>query len=71
MNTTIMKMTDAYEYQSFYNLQENIEVLDCRDIEGTRCYLDDDAKGTIINRITSIGADGLHFIDSGNYHYYG
>ncbi len=69
MNTIIMKMTDAYEYQSFYNLQENIEFVDCRDVEGTRCYLDHEAKATIISQISSIGADGLHFIDSGNYHY--
>jgi arginase family enzyme len=64
-----MKMTDAYEYQSFYNLRENITVLDCRDVEGTRCYLDDVAKEELLRRMAELDASGVHFIDSGNYHY--
>lgn len=94
-NITIMKMTDAYEYQSFYNLRENLIEIDCRDIEGTRCYLDDEAKAELLKRMDnvsgkvelsksinsvdadaelsksmdSVDAEGIHFIDSGNYHY--
>ncbi len=69
LNTTIMKMTDTYEYQSFYNLTENLNILDLRSIEGTRCYLDDDAKAAILSEIKDIPVNGIHFIDSGNYHY--
>ncbi len=64
-----MKMTDAYEHQSFYNNKENIEILDCRDLDGTRCYLDDFSKEELVRRIKDFGYTGIHFIDSGNYHY--
>ncbi|MBQ7147386.1 MAG: hypothetical protein IJR96_01410 [Pseudobutyrivibrio sp.] len=69
MNTTIMKMTDAYSHQSFYNNQKNINIIDCRDVDSTRCYLDDEAKKVLTDRISELSAEGLHFIDSGNYHY--
>ena len=64
-----MKMTDAFEYQSFYNNKENINILDFRNVEGTRCYLDDLAKETLIKGISDYSPNGIHFIDSGNYHY--
>ncbi len=73
MNTMIMKMTDAYQHQSFYNNElykkETITITDFRDIQGTRCYLDDLAKEEIKKRIYEFPAKGIHFIDSGNYHY--
>ena len=69
MQTTIMKMTDAFEHQSFYKSKENIKIIDCRDIEGTRCYLDDLAKEQLLKRMEAASLNGLHFIDSGNYHY--
>ena len=68
-NIIIMKMTDAYEYQSFLNEKENIITIDCRNISGTRCYLDDEAKVKIRNLISAYSPSGIHFIDSGNYHY--
>lgn len=67
--TTIMKMTDAYEYQSFYDSIENLIILDCRDIQGTRCYLDDTAREQLLNKMEAASSYGIHFIDSGNYHY--
>ncbi|QFJ54355.1 hypothetical protein [Pseudobutyrivibrio xylanivorans] len=69
MNNILMKMTDAYEHQSFYNNRKNIKIIDCRDVEGTRCYLDDMAKSKLLSRISGFSAEGIHFIDSGNYHY--
>ena len=44
-------------------------MLDCRDLEGTRCYLDDMAKEELLKRMADLPAEGIHFIDSGNYHY--
>lgn len=69
MNTVVMKMTEAYDYQSFYETIENCCILDCKSIEGTRCYLDDLAKDALLSQLVPFGADGIHFIDSGNYHY--
>ena len=69
LNTTILEMTDAYLHQSFYKSKKHINIIDCRDIEGTKCYLDDEAKAKIIERIGNESSKGIHFIDSGNYHY--
>ena len=69
INTLIIMMTDAYKHQSFYKEKENIRLLDCRDIEGTKCYLDDIAKKELMLRISKEPASNVHFIDSGNYHY--
>ncbi len=63
-------MTDTYEYQSFYKDSDNFQIIDCRNIAGTRCYLDEAAYETICDKISSFkGRDEIHFIDSGNYHY--
>ena len=69
MKTIIIKMTDAYDCQSFYEIIENCTMIDCRDLEGTRCYLDDSAKSILVDRLNEYSAEGIHFIDSGNYHY--
>jgi arginase family enzyme len=45
------------------------EYVDCRSIQGTNCYCDDIAKEELRQKIASFGPDGVHFIDSGNYHY--
>lgn len=64
-----MKMTDAYDHQDFYKNSTELTLLDCRDIEGTRCYLDDLAKEQLMSTIAPFDYHGIHFIDSGNYHY--
>lgn len=44
--------------------------VDCRDIEGTRCYCDADAAAEIDRRLAPyLGVPGIHWIDSGDYHY--
>ena len=45
------------------------EYVDCRSIQGTNCYCDDIAKEELRQKIASFGPEGVHFIDSGNYHY--
>ena len=62
-------MTEAYDYQSFYKEIEDCCILDCKSIEGTRCYLDDLAKDTLERQLVPFNHEGIHFIDSGNYHY--
>ena len=46
-----------------------IREIDCRDIEGTRSYCDDRAKERLRERIADAPFSGIHFLDSGNYHY--
>lgn len=43
--------------------------LDCRHLSGTDCYCDDEGKEALSKIISSCPAGGIHFIDSGNYHY--
>ena len=43
--------------------------VDMTDISGTNCYCDDEAAGAIRERLFPTERPGIHFIDSGNYHY--
>ena len=45
------------------------EYVDCRSMQGTNCYCDDIAKEELRQMIASFGPEGVHFFDSGNYHY--
>ena len=52
--------------------ERDIHWLDCTGIQGTDCYCDDDAVNAIRGQIAKAGienAEGIHFIDGGNYHY--
>lgn len=43
--------------------------IDCSDISGTNMYCTDDAADEIKRRLEEYSPNGVHFIDSGNYHY--
>ena len=49
----------------------SVDIINCADIPGTNCMCDDGAMSEIRQRISEhgIGADEIHFIDNGNYHY--
>lgn len=68
MKTILMKLTQAYDYQNFYN-EANAVSLDFTGLEGTKCYCDDSAREVLKQAILSNPLEGLHFIDSGNFHY--
>ena len=67
----------------FYNLalnftgiysKEDVEkgkliYVDCTDISGTDMYCSKEAEYIIKQRIEKFGPCGIHFLDSGNYHY--
>lgn len=44
-------------------------VLDCTDLTGTDCYCDDTAFAALLQRTGRHGPEGIHLIDTGNYHY--
>lgn len=67
-NIIIMNFSGAYEDQAFYRGFETVW-MDFKDIQGTNCYCDEDAENAIKRRIKELGPSGLHFLDSGNYHY--
>lgn len=64
----IMNFTHIYEQEIFLKNSDFIW-LDCTEIYGTSCYCDEGAKKKLIRKIAPYGPEGIHFIDSGNYHY--
>lgn len=64
----VMDFSHIYEEEQFFSY-ENTHWIDCTDIEGTGCYCSEDAKDEIRERIKELPVEGIHFIDSGNYHY--
>lgn len=64
----IMNFSGIYEQEQFYREAEYVPV-DVKGVSGTNCYCDDAAIEQIQEKIREIPVDGMHFIDSGNYHY--
>lgn len=64
----LLEFTDSYREQTFYRGGSFIR-MDLSGIRGTDSYLDEMAREEILGRIRSYGAEGIHFFDSGNYHY--
>ncbi len=65
-SVSVIRMSRAYE--SMMPGEEAL-VFDNTDISGTRCYLDEEAEAVLTERLGAIPLTGIHFIDSGNYHY--
>ncbi len=66
--TAIFNLSGIYEHESFYLKDKSSRFVDLSDISGTNCYCDDEAAKEILSRAGNT-ARGIHFIDSGNYHY--
>ena len=67
----VMDFSHVYAAQTFYKEAEGFETvwLDVSGIQGTNCYCDELAKEELKRRIEGLGPGGVHFLDSGNYHY--
>lgn len=66
-----MNFSGIYMQETFYHslMDVNDQWIHLQDLSGCNCYCDDDAKAEIQKRIEKISPYGIHFIDSGNYHY--
>lgn len=64
----VMNFSNIYKEENFYK-NVRVEWIDCSDINGADCFCDGDAAKEIIRRMKDTSPHGLHFIDSGNYHY--
>lgn len=71
--TVIMNFSGIYKEQQFYRnpakLQEEISWVEVQDLPGSNCYCDEEAGDRIAEEIKGYTGNGIHFIDSGNYHY--
>lgn len=68
MSNVVINFSGIYENQQFIE-KAGLPVLDFSDISGTDCYCDDNAYDLIKERMDNLKLEGLHFVDSGNYHY--
>lgn len=64
----IMNFSHVYEQERFLK-NSHFRWLDCTEIYGTNCYCDEEAIQKLKEKISLYGPEGIHFIDSGNYHY--
>ena len=64
----ILDFSGACREQEFWKGREHVWI-SAGDIQGTNCYCDEEAAACLRERISPYGAAGVHFLDSGNYHY--
>lgn len=67
-----MNFSGIYKQQQFWQtgeIQRNISWVEVQELSGSNCYCDGDAMETLRQKLEEFDADGIHFIDSGNYHY--
>ena len=64
----LLNFSGVYDYESFASSQNIIHV-DCRGLNGTDCYCDEEGREELRRLLAPYPAKALHFIDSGDYHY--
>lgn len=67
-SVVVMNFSHVYE-EEIHLKKKDYQWIDCTYIKGTECYLDDIAKRELEKKIEDFSPEGIHFIDSGNYHY--
>ncbi len=70
----VMSFSGVYEEQSFWRQSGKekgpaLHWLDCRGLPGTNCYCDEEARAQLRERLRAFPAEGVHFLDNGNYQY--
>ena len=69
MKIDVLNFSGIYEREDFYKDLSDVRFLEFKEISGTNCMCDDAARDEIMTRLKDSDPYGLHFIDSGNYHY--
>ena len=64
----LMNFSGIYKEEKFWK-DRQVSWIEVQDICGTNCYCDEEAIAEIYKRTESHSVAGIHFIDSGNYHY--
>lgn len=64
----IMNFSHVYEQERFLS-NPQFRWLDCTEIYGTSCYCGQEAIKKLREKLSPFSPEGIHFIDSGNYHY--
>lgn len=64
----IMNFSNVYLEETFYR-QKRVVWVNVTDITGVDCFCDNEAAKRLTQRMADLSPRGIHFIDSGNYHY--
>ena len=64
----ILDFTHVYRDEDIKDI-DRFRYIDCSDIQETDMYCSKNAYEKIWGRIEPYGIQGIHYIDSGNYHY--
>lgn len=64
----MMNFTHVYEQEYFYRKEPHLW-MDFTGLKGVNGYCDEEAGREIRERIEDLSPMGVHFIDSGNFHY--
>ena len=64
---TILNFSGVYDEESW--LPEGVRLIDLSPLEGTNCYCDAAAAEAVRKAIEGFPAGGIHWIDTGDYHY--
>lgn len=63
-----MNFTDVYKGVDFLG-DTPVKWIEVSKLPGTNCYCDDEAQKALYEQMEKKDVHGIHFIDSGNYHY--
>ena len=69
MSVTVMSFSGVYKEQEFYQSKRIDKRVEAEQVEETNCYCTEEAEEKIKKLIEPYPAKGIHFLDSGNYHY--
>ena len=64
----VMNMSGAYDLEPLME-DKKFDLIDCRDIEGKEFICSEEAQKELSSRMRTYSPEGIHFLDSGNYHY--
>ena len=64
----LMILSGIYREEEFWKNRQ-VSWIELQDVCGTNCYCDEEAIAEINKRTENYPTAGIHFIDSGNYHY--
>lgn len=65
----LMDFSGIYRQERFHEGIKNSSWVEVQGLPGSNCYCDEEAMDSIRKKIQKFSAQGIHFIDSGNYHY--
>ncbi|MDO4274392.1 MAG: arginase family protein [Eubacteriales bacterium] len=63
----VMDFSGIYRREQFGRYE--VFWVEAKEIPGTNCYCDQEAMELLRSKIAEFPAKGIHFLDSGNYHY--